>query len=277
MPFKHNSQSVSVAIIGRTHADEFRGLIRQIQNSSVMQITGQFDTIAEAIGAGLAEQLPADVVIILQAFSDEYSEADAGQLIGRMLFRRVLCCYGPWCLSDGRTHEIWPVVARVPVSSAWNVLKQEVRNLWNGVEGLLPMAAAEEVFAHRAALDFDNDDNDNHVILIVSDDLTLRKTIAEMLRRTANQVFDCGTAITQIEIALSKLKAAETIHSKISVLLDFDGQEQRENELRTLIRSMCSSSVLIRLTSFPHAVPQNGQFDQIVDKLEVASQLLARS
>ena len=277
MQVEGNSQRVSVAIIGSSHASEFRGLVRQIQNSRDMQITGQFETIAEALTAGLAEHLPADVVVILQAYSDEYSAADAGQLIGRMLFRRVLCCYGPWCLSDGRTHEIWPVVARVSVASAWSVLQQEIRNIRAGVVALLPMAAAEEVFAQRAVLESVDYPASYDVILIVSDDRTLRGTIAEMLRHTANQVFDCGTGVTQIQPALLKLNAAEATHSKVRVLLDIDGQENRESELQMVIRSKCPACHLIRLTSFPQAVSENGGFEQIVDKLEVTAQLLAKA
>lgn len=275
MQFEHNSLPVPVSIIGRSHASEFRGLISQIQNSSDLQITGQFETIQDALTAGLGEQFPADVVIVLLEFSDEYSAADAGQLIGRMLFRRVLCCYGPWCLSDGRTHEIWPVVARVSVSSAWSILQHEIRNIRAGVDALLPMAAAEEVFAHRAIAEFDDYPTGYEVVLIASDDRALRKTIAEMLRHTAKQVFESGIFVTQIQNALARLNAAAAVQSKVSVLLDIDGQESRESELRTVIRSTYPASRLVCLTSFPHTVPENGSFDQIVDKLEVNSQLIA--
>lgn len=271
-----NSETVSIAIIGRSHASEFRGLVRQIQNSPDLQITGQFEAIEEALAAGLAEQIPADVVVVLQAFSDEYSAGDAGQLIGRMLFRRVLCCYGPWCLSDGRSHEVWPVVARVSVASAWGVLEQEVRNIRAGVDALLPMAAAEEVFAHRVSAESDDYPTNYGIVLIASDDRTLRETIAEILRHTANQVFDCGTSVIQIQRALKTLNTDDKSHSKVSVLLDIDGQENRESELLRIIRSAFPASQLIRLTSFPQAAPENVTFDQIVDKLEITTQLLSR-
>ena len=276
MQIEGNSQRVSVAVIGRSHASEFRGLVRLIQNSSAIQITGQFETIAEALSGGLAEHLPADIVVVLQAFSDEYSAADAGQLIGRMLFRRVLCCYGPWCLSDGRTHEIWPVVARVSVASAWSALAQEVENIRTGFDALLPMAAAEEVFAHRAIVGSDDDPAGYDPFLIASDDRTLRETIAEMLRHTSNQVFECGTSAVQVRRALKKLNTADTVHSSVSVMLDIDGQEDCERELLHVIRSEYPASHLIRLTSFPQAVPENFRFDRVIDKLEISAQLIAR-
>ena len=239
---ERKSQLTSVAIIGRSHASEFRTLVGQIQNSRDLVVVGQFDTIEEAVAAGLAERILADVVVVLQAFSDEYSAVDAGQLIGRMLFGRVLCCYGPWCISDGRTHDIWPVVARISVGSAWSVLEQEVRSIRAGLPALLPMAAAEEVFVHRVAVASVRYPDANDAILIVSDDRTLRETIAEMLRHSATQVIDCGTSLDQLQRVFKKLIAANAAHSKVAVLLDIDGQESRESELLTMIRAQFSGS-----------------------------------
>jgi CheY-like chemotaxis protein len=247
--------------------------VRQIQNSPDLVVVGQFDTIKEAVDAGLAERILADVVVVLQAFSDEYSAADAGHLIGRMLFGRVLCCYGPWCISEGRTHDIWPVVARVPVGSAWSVLEQEVSNIRAGVPALLPMAAAEEVFVHRAAVGSVRYPGSNDAILIVSDDRMLRETTAEMLRHAATQVFECGTSLNQLQRVFKKLIAANAAHSKVSVLLDIDGMESREGELLTMIRAQFSTSRLLRLSSFPQSIADNGTYDQIIDKLEVNTQL----
>jgi hypothetical protein len=270
---ERKSQLTAVAIIGRSDACEFRTLVRQIQNSRDLVVVGQFDTIKEAVDAGLAERILADVVVVLQAFSDEYSAADAGQLIGRMLFGRVLCCYGPWCISDGRTHDIWPVVARVSVGSAWSVLQQEGRNIRAGVPALLPMAAAEEVFVHRAAVASVRYQGASDAILIISDDRMLRETIAETLRHSATQVFDCSTSLNQLQRVFKKLIAANVAHSKVSVLLDIDGMESRESELLAMIRTQFSTSRLLLLSSFPQSIADNGTYDQIIDKLEVNAQL----
>jgi hypothetical protein len=270
---ERKSQLTAVAIIGRSDACEFRTLVRQIQNSRDLVVVGQFDTIKEAVDAGLAERILADVVVVLQAFSDEYSAADAGQLIGRMLFGRVLCCYGPWCISDGRTHDIWPVVARVSVGSAWSVLQQESRNIRAGLPALLPMAAAEEVFVHRAAVASVRYQGASDAILIISDDRMLRETIAETLRHSATQVFDCNTSLNQLQRVFKKLIAANVAHSKVSVLLDVDGMESRESELLAMLRTHFSATRLLLLSSFPQSIADNGTYDQIIDKLEVNTQL----
>ena len=269
-----HSVPVPIAIIGRSHASEFRMLVRQIQNSADLNIVGQFEAIQDSLDAGLGEQLAADVVVVLQAFSDEYSSADASQLIGRMLFARVLCCYGPWCLSDGRTHEVWPVAARVSVASAWTILDQEVHNIRAGRLALLPMAAAEEVFFHRGTMESDQYPNAYDAILIVSDDRVLRETIAEILRHAANQVFIEGTSDNEVQRGLKKLNAANSASSKVSVLLDIDGMETHETRLLAAIRSQVPACRLVRLTSFPQAVPAQGVYEQIVDKLELNAQLV---
>lgn len=270
---ERNPQRVSAVIIGRSHALEFRTLLRQIQNSTDLLVMGQFATIEDALTAGLAERLLADVVVVLQAFSDEYAAIDVGQLIGRMLFGRVLCCYGPWCLSDGRTHDVWPVASRVSVTTAWSVLDQEVRNIRTGVPALSPMAAAEEVFVHRAAVESNTYPEAFDTIVIVSDDPTLRETIKDILRHTATQVFDCGTSVSQLEQGLACLIAANAAHSKVNVLLDIDGLESLESELLKMIRTQFPASHLLRLSSFPQSIAANGTYDQIIDKLEVTMRL----
>lgn len=270
MSDERNAQLVSVAIIGQSHARLFRTLVQRILDSPNLRVVGKFATIEEALSGGLAETLAADVVVVLQAFSDEYSATYAGQLIGRMLFGRVLCCYGPWCLSDGRTHDIWPVVARVSVASAWSVLEQEVRNIRAGRPTLMPMAAAEEVFVHRSFVETVEYPISYDAMLIASDDRTLRETIAEVLRHTANQVFDCGTSVVQLQQGLRKLNAAIAVHCKVNVLLDIDGLEGRESELLQVIQTEVPTSHLLRLSSFPQSIADDGPYDQIIDKLDIS-------
>jgi hypothetical protein len=268
-----NSPLVSVVIIGRTHANEFRAMVRQIQDSSHLLVVGQFETIEEALTAGLGERLSAEVVVVLQAFSDEYNSAQVSQLIGRMLFGRVLCCYGPWCVSDGRTHDVWPVATRVSVASAFAVLGQEVRNIRTGVAALLPMAAPEEIFLHRSTIESQSHPAASNSILIASDDRTLRETISETLRHTFESVFECSLSPIPFRHALENLSAASVRHSTAFVLLDIDGVECRESELIESIQTELPACRRLRLSSFPQSIPDNGEYEQIIDKLEFTVQL----
>lgn len=47
-----------------------------------------------ALDAGLGQTLQADFVIVLQSWSDQFgAQHEINELIGRMLFKRILCCY----------------------------------------------------------------------------------------------------------------------------------------------------------------------------------------
>ncbi|MCA9051838.1 MAG: hypothetical protein KDA89_24035, partial [Planctomycetaceae bacterium] len=73
----------------------------------------------------------------------------ADRLVGFTLFRRLYCCYGPWCESDGRKREIWPDASRVPVCLAVSVLSDELHGLQTGQSPIPATASRDEVFAHR--------------------------------------------------------------------------------------------------------------------------------
>lgn len=59
-----------------------------------------------------------DLVVALQAWSDQFSAADVRDLLAFAPLSRVLCVYGPWCDSDGRTRTSWPLAVRVPAPDA---------------------------------------------------------------------------------------------------------------------------------------------------------------
>lgn len=61
---------------------------------------------------------PPDVVIVCQAWPDEFSASEVSTAISRWPLSVWVCCYGAWCASDGRTRSIWPVSVRVPVNEA---------------------------------------------------------------------------------------------------------------------------------------------------------------
>ena len=89
-----------------------------------------------------------DLIVFIQSWPDEYSRQEIDQ-IGRLVpLARWLVGYGPWCESDGRTRDIWPLAVRVPLHSAATRLQRE----WHGLSepGEIPIlmsASREEAFA----------------------------------------------------------------------------------------------------------------------------------
>jgi hypothetical protein len=59
-----------------------------------------------------------DLVALLQAWPDEFPETEVQELVARCPLARIVCCFGPWSDSDGRTRAIWPLAVRVPVAAA---------------------------------------------------------------------------------------------------------------------------------------------------------------
>lgn len=89
----------------------------------------------------------ADVIIVCQAWPDEFSATEVSAAISRWPLSIWVCCYGAWCSADGRTRSIWPVSVRVPVNEAavrldhvWDIVTRQRGNP-------LPLTASrDEVF-----------------------------------------------------------------------------------------------------------------------------------
>jgi hypothetical protein len=93
-----------------------------------------------------------DLVVVCQHWPDEFTERDVRRILTRYPLARLTCAYGPWCQSDGRSRDIWPLAARVPAADAPNRLRRE-RDVIAGCIRPLPLTASrDEVFLFDAAL-----------------------------------------------------------------------------------------------------------------------------
>jgi hypothetical protein len=102
--------------------------------------------ILEAIRKSSADAWRADLAVICQHTPDEYTAADVRQLLGAFPLARVVCCYGSWCASDGRTRDVWPLAVRVPVTSAARRIGLELDVLAGDRRPLPLTAARDEIF-----------------------------------------------------------------------------------------------------------------------------------
>jgi hypothetical protein len=94
-----------------------------------------------------------ELVIVCQHGSDEFAEPDVHRLIGLFPLARLVCCYGHWCASDGRTRDIWPLAVRVPVDAATERVRREL-DVLSGRRPPLPLTASrDEIFLFDNALD----------------------------------------------------------------------------------------------------------------------------
>jgi hypothetical protein len=107
--------------------------------------------VAEAIAKCAADAWHADLVIVCQLWPDEYTPADLRDLLRAFPLARLVCGYGPWCASDGRTRDVWPLAVRVPAEFVARRIDLELEVL-AGDRWPLPLplpltASRDEIFA----------------------------------------------------------------------------------------------------------------------------------
>lgn len=96
------------------------------------------------------EDLP-DLFLFVQTWSDEYRFAEILSLPGIGPLSRLLFCYGPWCVSDGRSRPDFPLAVRVPLENLRPALRRELTQIANTSSGetSLPWTAGrDEVFRY---------------------------------------------------------------------------------------------------------------------------------
>lgn len=90
-----------------------------------------------------------DLMLILQQWPDEFRRSDVQTLIDAAPLSRLVVCYGPWCDSDARTRDVWPLCSRVPVAAAPARLRWELRELAQSRPPIPLTANRNEAFLHR--------------------------------------------------------------------------------------------------------------------------------
>ncbi len=262
-------QAASVVLIGRPTGPAFQDLERFLHRHESVNMRGEFDTIAQAMADLLVPDAAVDIVIVLQAFSDEYSATEAGLLIGRMLFRRLFCCYGPWCGADGRSHEVWPVSLRVPIDSAIPVIAREIDTVLNAVPPLLPLAAAEEVFAHRLQRQAGAMIGDETPIVVISEERELRDTTTAICRNLRGGLRPSSVKATHFQAAAEMLRDLSGVSPSGIAIVDLDPLDGPCQEFLELLQRKFSTWPVLGLTVFSPDAFSLPQLQTIVNKTEL--------
>jgi hypothetical protein len=105
-----------------------------------------FLRVAEAVAnCSLVTRHP-DLAVICQHWPDEFTPREVRELLKAFPLARLVCCYGPWCASDGRTRDVWPLAVRVPAALSARRIDLELEVL-QGSRAPLPLTASrDEIF-----------------------------------------------------------------------------------------------------------------------------------
>ena len=134
------SYSPRMVALGNGHAPEFAELRLQAMSRCADGFAREWPSIS----AFLADHDLPDLLIVWQATPDEYSPDEVLALLSRIPLTRVVCVYGDWCESAGRTRQTWPLAVRVPKWLAISRLRVELRSLMEFEVTAVPWTAARE-------------------------------------------------------------------------------------------------------------------------------------
>jgi len=105
-----------------------------------------FQNVPEVLAKSSADGWHPDLVIACQHWPDEYTANEVRQLLRGFPLARLICCYGPWCASDGRTRDVWPLSIRVSAACAPRRIDLEL-DVIAGTRRPLPLTASrDEIF-----------------------------------------------------------------------------------------------------------------------------------
>ncbi|MFM7056164.1 MAG: hypothetical protein ACKO2P_04495 [Planctomycetota bacterium] len=212
-------------------------------------------------------QLP-DLAIVFRSWCDEHPQSLVQQFIGRLFFRRILCCDGPLCTSEARTHQFWPISCRTSLAAAPSQIAAHLRQLQTGHPSLSPLAAPEDLFASQATATLTQRPVSLAPqlisIAVFVADAVLRKTIIDLLQICGFQG-DIADPASLLRLTQNPSPGPQ------SLIVDADEQ----HGLETLLRQLKHNGLrLIALTGFPGAALPDWATHRL-DKTELLLQLPA--
>src|SRR6516165_590450 len=143
------SRLPNVVLLRDEAIDDFAGVVEFLRGQVPAERFRAAGTIAELSLLVSSEGWHPDLVVVLQSWPDQYSVEDVHRLLSHCPLARLVCCFGPWCDSDGRTRSIWPLAARIPLASARRRLARELALLQNVSSSPAPLpltASRSEIF-----------------------------------------------------------------------------------------------------------------------------------
>jgi len=180
---------LTILVFGQLDSPEMETVRKDLMLSGVKVIPGSLQAATPLD----PDQFP-DLIIVCQQWPDEYSSRQVHGLLVRHPLARLLCCYGPWCDSDGRNRDIWPAGSRVPVSGFRSRLDLETALLL-GLPGaaVLPLTASRtEVFELQFAMNVSPPIAGRFAV--VSPDCAWRGMLESGLRTAGGQVVPVADA-----------------------------------------------------------------------------------
>ena len=94
------------------------------------------------------------LIIVWQTWSDQFSKTQIQRLIATLPLARLVCFYGPWCESDGRNRDLWPLPVRVPQLCFAEKVRFELEVI-QGERLPIPLTASRDEYFEADSVEID--------------------------------------------------------------------------------------------------------------------------
>lgn len=186
-----------VVLLGNPDSSEFLDVRKTLTATVPEETLTQVRDVAGLARLFQQGEFP-DLIIVVQTWSDEFPFQEFLALSGFGPLSRVLCCYGPWCVSDGRSRQDWPLALRVPLEHFAPALRREMRQLTTPVSDVAPLpwtAGRDEIYRRRQpGITVGSASGSRSVVRVISPDRKLAEMWTELVRKAGFPIAAEGAA-----------------------------------------------------------------------------------
>ncbi len=165
------------AVIGDPQATEVRDIAELL--SRVLNTGG-----TEVVSLAECETLDSnslDLLVIVAGWPEQFSSGAMVELITRFPLVRLVYVAGPWCVSIGRTRDLWPPALRVPLAQLEGRLRRE-QAVVAGLAVPLPVTASREEVVKFWLAESQPVDRGDFSACVVSPDPEIRRWLCDAIR-----------------------------------------------------------------------------------------------
>ena len=269
------AESVLISIIGNPLPACFLPVLEAFECVPLNLRRMKYPTIQKALEAGLGQQSESEFTIVLQSSPEQFAQPDIELLLGRTIMSSIVCCYGPWCESAGRSAAHWPQAIRLPARIAASSIVRQLQKLARGHAPLSSLAAPEEAFSFRTdTWPLKTTEHTTRsgfkqlAAAVISGDTALRKTIVQLCQSFGMAAVAYPRLVANPSSGSFGLSAPPEI-----VFMDLDDHDSLERQAEsTRLLSTFPTAFRVGFTWTPgrdFRLAEGGQLHRIIAKMDL--------
>jgi len=135
-----------------------------------------------------------DLIVVVQDYSEQFSQTQINSWLGANPLVRWVCCLGPWCESENRNYDLWPVAVCVSADRLSSRILAERAVIQGAKEPLAITASRNERYLFENCFNEEADVASLSVELMIQDP-ALKNYYAELIREQGGNIFESSKTI----------------------------------------------------------------------------------